>query len=264
VRKCCGGLCRHASEDARADLSRARLLGARPVLGTWFRQRRLPLLVAVAASVLTFCYFSWHSWCLEYYNPVRPLHIDFDTLHAIVLYPDGPETWRLAIDDPSVVRACAHEVNRLACSAHWGIRKPIGPPFQFVDQDGSVLATLWLAPGPSFIIRPPDGRPYQIRYEELPTVGRLLTYWELRHVRAWLESALGAPEDQAWHEEVQLGVELLNGLSPEFSFTPPEDRAGLRELLRGLDSISLQDLPMFNDWMSETVASDHQKERPEG
>ena len=211
------------------------------------RSKKLPLRCAFVAAIALVLLL--RHGCPGSAGRVRKLVIDPHRVHCVAI---GEQGSALVITDRQVVRSCVEELNAHSWTPH-PPRKGVdgGVPVAFRDSHGRAIVTIGIpgVPTAQYIVVIPSGcRPFSIRYESLPTIGRLFAYGTFVDSRDLLQEASRRGEgDAEWWRHVPIAVWSINRSYTGVSLRTPADSAELRELLKCLDSVSVDDLPRFVD-----------------
>jgi hypothetical protein len=165
---------------------------------------------------------------------------------TIVVYP---EEGSFEVSDPAIVSACVAEIKGLSYTPH----RPkdlskLQLNFDFSNEHGAVLFWVGVADADYIMFFQRDSVPIAVRYESLPTLGKLLSYARFRQAYRALLRLSRMPEwDKESKSEVRLQVRLCNNYGPRVALPTAGSPAELREALKDVPPLNLEELATFPD-----------------
>jgi hypothetical protein len=183
--------------------------------------------------------------CTQSAGPVQKLAIDPAAVKRLVLWGGGA----FPVDDRVVIGRCVAELNRLAyepCRPHIGVR--CIEDLVLEDADGNRIAAFGFAPGRFTCVFLPTSEPFYVRWEAMPTIGRLMSFEQYTRARESLAKVASADRwDKKAMEQVAYDIISLCYTRPGLEPACPQSLEEVRALLQTLPEPRLDRLDEFID-----------------
>lgn len=181
-------------------------------------------------------------------QPVAPPNIDPALVKSMKVEPYSPACATL-ITDAAVIARCLAELNGLAYRPG-GIEK-FGPGARvtLLDEKGDVIAKYGISTGNYIMVELPGRQGFYVKFEDMPTLGRLMSY-------AFVKTSIDALQRWAGHAQwdsrertpVETEVGSVNFYRPDAAMPVPTEPSEVPELLKQLPDMSLDNLDKFADY----------------
>lgn len=184
--------------------------------------------------------------CRKSAGPVQQIKIDPVVVSSMTVQQNGGSV----IEDPATIRQCVDELNALSC-------QPYRPPISLAgtedlilhDARGDRIATFGISQGYCIRVVLRDSEPFYVRYEPIPTIGKLFAFCIYRDAVEELERLA---DQEQWDEDDQIAVGFyirdIGSVREELHRQEPKSREELLSLLESLPEPSLDKLEDYPNW----------------
>jgi hypothetical protein len=181
-------------------------------------------------------------------QPIAPPNIDPALVKSMKVEPYAPGYVTL-ITDATVIARCLAELNGLAYRPG-GIEKGgPGARVTLLDEKGDVIAKYGIAVGNYIMVELPGRQGFYVKFEDMPTLGRLMSYAFVKTSIDTLQRMAGhAQWDSSDRMRAETEVDFVNVYRPDAAMPVPTEPSEVPELLKQLPDISLDNLDKFADY----------------
>jgi len=121
--------------------------------------------------------------------------------------------------------------------------------FEFRDSGSAVVATFCVALIPReeayIVITCAELGTFTVKYERLPTIGKLFSYKRFHDELRILRAAPPKWDDHDWRFSIAYRLGVIRTLRPDLSLPEPKNRLDFEGILNVLGGVSIKELDLF-------------------